>query len=432
MYCQSSSKLKTTHITYYMSCESITQCRLCANTGLVPIISLGDQKITSRFPNHGQGDTVCVPINIILCDSCGLVQLEQTSYADDLYKHDYGYESGISNTMRTHLTDYNTELLSKICLNKGDTVLDIGSNDATTLKLYDDSLRRVGCDPTGSQFFEHYSNGIELISDYFTASNFINRYGDIKCKIVTSIAMFYDLPNPVQFARDVYDILDDNGIWTCEQSYLLSMLKTNSLDTICHEHLEYYALTQIKHIADQSNFKIIDVKFNSCNGGSFRVYMAKKQSHYKECCALIDTIVKEEQDYGINNPENYTSFVTRCNYELRKLTDFIDNINTNNQTVQLYGASTKGNCILQYCNIGPDKVQYAVERNPKKVGKETSTGIEIISEDQMRHNPPNYLIVLPWHFRDEIVKREAQYLDNGGQLIFYFPTFEVVSNKKKR
>jgi len=179
--------------------------------------------------------------------------------------------------MREHLKLYQEEISSKVNLNESDVIVDIGSNDSTMLQYYDKSLKRIGIDPTGKQFKQYYGD-VELIPTYFTYDNFRNVYSDIKPKIISSISMFYDLPNPVQFARDIYNILDDNGIWTCEQSYLLSMLKTNSIDTICHEHLEYYSVTAVKYIADLANFKIIDIKFNECNGGSFRIYFAKRFS----------------------------------------------------------------------------------------------------------------------------------------------------------
>ena len=412
--------------------DILINCRLCNSKSIANIISMGEQKNTSMFPKYGDMSLKKFPLDICLCDNCGLVQMKQTTNPDELYKQDYGYRSSISNTMRNHLKSYNKELLEKIELNNNDVVLDIGSNDGTTLKFYSDKIRRIGIDPTGDKFKKYYDNNIELLPDYFTKNNFLNAFGDIKCKIVTSIAMFYDLPNPLQFAKDIYDILDDEGIWTCEQSYLLSMLKTNSLDTICHEHLEYYALTQIKYIADNANFKIIDIKFNDCNGGSFRIYFAKNKSvKYTECSHLINHILTEEREYNIENPEIYKKFMNSCDIELKKLTDFIDIVNDNKEDIYIYGASTKGNCILQYCNIDETKVKYAVERNMDKIGKSTSTGIEIISEETMRANPPKYLIVLPWHFKKEIIEREKTYLDNGGQLIFYFPTFEIVSNKQK-
>ena len=244
--------------------------------------------------------------------------------------------------------------------------------------------------------------------------------------------MFYDLPQPLQFAKDIYDILDNDGIWTCEQIYLLSMLKTNSIDTICHEHLEYYSLYQIKNIADRANFKIIDIKFNDSNGGSFRIYFAKKESKlYEENTYLIDKIIKEEIEYGILDNKIFKYFMENCNEQINKLKKFIDIVNKNNKKMYIYGASTKGNCLLQYADIKENDIKYAVERNPKKEGKMTSTGIKIIMEEQMREENPDYLLVLPWHFKNEIIQRENDFLEKGGQLIFPFPKFEIIGSNQK-
>lgn len=408
-------------------------CRLCKDNSLSSIIDLKSQKNTSVFNKYGDHDKITsYPVKLFICESCGLVQMAETTPPDDMYKtNNYGYLSSISNTMRTHLMLYHEEVLTKIKINQGDIVLDIGSNDATFLHYYNDDIRRIGIDPTGNQFKQYYHD-LELIPDYFTLNNVIQNIGtNNKCKIITSICMFYDLPDPVQFAKDIYELLDEDGIWTCEQSYLLDMLKTNSMDTICHEHLEYYALTQIVDIAKRANLKIIDVKFNSSNGGSFRIYLAKKDClRFDECSQLITEILEEEHNYKIKDKETYINFMKSCNIELKKLTDFIHVINDNGQNAYIYGASTKGNCILQYCNITENDVKYAVERNPAKIGLSTSTGIEIISEEIMRENPPEYLIILPWHFKNEIIKREQKYLDEGGQLIFYFPTFEIISGNK--
>lgn len=409
------------------------KCRICNYENLLRVISLGEQKITSIFKKYGEHNNInAYEINLCMCENCGLIQVEETTPPDDMYKtNSYGYLSGISNTMVEHLKKYNEEILEKINLNDGDIVIDIGSNDSTFLHFYSKNIRRIGVDPTGNQF-KNYYNDLELIPDYFNKKNMMNYVGKIKCKIITSICMFYDLPDPVQFAKDIYDFLDDEGIWTCEQSYLLEMLKTNSLDTICHEHLEYYALIQIIEIANRSNFKIIDIKFNSSNGGSFRIYFAKKESKkFTECTILINEILEEENNFNIKDKKTYINFVKNCDYELKKLTDFINCINNNGKKAYIYGASTKGNCILQYCNITEELVKYAVERNPEKIGLSTNTGIEIIDEKTMRNHNPEYLIVLPWHFKNEIIQREKEYLDNGGQLIFYFPTFEIISSKPK-
>jgi GDP-mannose 4,6-dehydratase len=415
-----------------MACVSnIVNCRICGSTDLKIVISLGEQYITSRFPVYGDFTTPKTPIDLCVCKNCRLLQLLQTTFSSELYEYEYGYRSGISNTMREHLKQYQLEILSIVNLQEGDTIVDIGSNDSTMLQYYSSNLKRIGVDPTGNQFKEFYGD-VELIPTYFTFENFTNVYGDIKCKMVSSISMFYDLPDPVQFAKDICSVLEDDGVWTCEQSYILSMLKTNSIDTICHEHLEYYSLHQIKEIADRANLKIIDVKFNDCNGGSFRVYFAKNSSTlYNENVELVNKILIDEIEYGLLNDNVFEKFMTGCDIEVKRLRDFVDTVNKNGKKMYIYGASTKGNCLLQYANIGETDAKYAVERNPKKIGKMTNTGIEIIGEELMRENPPDYLLVLPWHFRDEILVREKAFLDAGGQFIFPFPHFEIVGSKPK-
>ena len=404
---------------------NLTQCRLCKGSQLTEVINLGEQYITSRFPKYGDWSTPKAPISLCRCESCMLLQTFQTTSAAEMYEHEYGYRSGISATMRSHLQGYQKEILTKVSLQDGDCVVDIGSNDSTMLQYYDPGLKRVGIDPTGKQFKEYYGD-VELIADYFTAEKFKATYPGRTCKIVSSISMFYDLPDPVQFAKDIYEILDDEGIWTCEQSYVLAMLRTNSIDTICHEHLEYYSLHQIKEIADRADLKICDVSFNSCNGGSFRIYFAKKTSSHTEATALVERILQEEIDFGLTKTEVYTDFMKRVDEQVANLKAFIAKLKAEGKEIWIYGASTKGNCLLQYANIDEAQIRYAVERNPTKVGKMTATGIPIISEETMRESPPQALLVLPWHFRDEIVVREATYLKQG-VLVFPFPVFEVIS-----
>jgi len=412
----------------------LQNCRICNSSNLSVVISLGEQYITSRFPNYGDYTTLKTPVDLCVCNNknCELLQLYQTVNSNELYEYEYGYRSGINNSMRNHLKQYKEEIENIIELNDGDYIVDIGSNDSTMLNYYSDKYNRIGIDPTGIQFKEYYGN-VQLIPKYFTKEVFKNCYGDVKCKIISSISMFYDLPDPVLFAKDIYECLDTDGIWTCEQSYLLTMLKRNSLDTICHEHLEYYSLKQIKLIAELSNFKIIDVKFNDCNGGSFRIYFAKKQSKmYNENSILINKILEEEQEYYNANDNNiYENFLNSCKTEINKLKDFVDIVNENNNKIFVYGASTKGNTLLQFANLDETKIKYAVERNNKKIDKMTSTGIRIISEEYMREIKPGFLLVLPYHFRNEIIEREKEFLDNGGQLIFPLPNFEIYSAKPK-
>ena len=410
----------------------LSACRLCKKTDLTDVIHLGEQYITSRFPLYGDFTTPKTEITLCLCNSCELLQLKQSTNQNELYEHEYGYMSGISNTMRSHLKEYQEEIVSNIHdLQPGDVVIDIGSNDSTMLQLYPANIRRIGVDPTGKQFSKFYGD-VELLPTYFTRDNVVSAFGEIRCKMISSISMFYDLPDPVQFAKDIHSLLDDNGIWTCEQSYMPTMLQRNSIDTICHEHLEYYALKQVHHIATEAGFKIFNVSFNECNGGSFRIYFAKKESTvFAECSEKISQILEKERTLNLRNPETYANFVNDCKSEVEKLKIIIQAVNQSGEKIYIYGASTKGNCLLQFADIGESLIPFAVERNLNKVGKMTNTGIPIISEETMRAKPPKFLLVLPWHFRDEIIKREDEYLESGGQLIFPFPHLEIYSKKKR-
>jgi len=382
------------------------------------VIKLGNQVITSRFPKIGEPPASSTQMTLMMCRVCGLVQLRELVAGSEMYEHMYGYRSGISGTMRAHLREYNDEIMLLAALEDDDAVLDIGSNDATFLKMYPSTLKRHGCDPTGAQFANEYE-GLFLTPTYFTKEAVASL--GFKYKVVSSISMFYDLPDPVQFARDIYDVLHEDGLWTFEQSYLKTMLERNSFDTICHEHVEYYGIRQIKHILDMAGFKIVRVSLNDCNGGSSRIFAAKKESRWTEDIRMVQKLLDGEDHLG--NPDTYTIFMACCDTEIAKLKAHL----ATGASTYIYGASTKGNCLLQYAGIDPDLVKYAVERNPAKVGCVTSTGIEIISEETMRAAPPAYLLVLPWHFKAEIIAREHAFLKAGGKLIFPLPMFEIVS-----
>lgn len=395
-------------------------CRVCKTETCKDIIDLGNQVITSRFPKIGEPPAPTTPMKLMMCDTCGLVQLRDLVPGSEMYEHMYGYRSGISGTMRAHLHDYNREIMLLALLKDGDAVLDIGSNDATFLKMYPTIFLRHGCDPTGAQFVSEYGSDILLTPTYFTKEA-VAPLG-YTYKVVSSISMFYDLPDPVQFARDVYDVLHQDGLWTFEQSYIKTMLERNSFDTICHEHVEYYGIRQIKHILDLAGFKIVRVSLNDCNGGSSRIFAAKKDSRWTEDVPTVQRLLDEEA--FLSDPATYSRFMIRCDTEIAKLKAHL----ATGKKTYVYGASTKGNCLLQFAGIGPELVKYAVERNLAKVGCTTATGIEIISEETMRAAPPEYLLVLPWHFKTEIVARESEFLKAGGKLIFPLPTFEIVGD----
>lgn len=329
--------------------------------------------------------------------------------------------------MVRHLSQKVAHLEKFADLKAGDTVLDIGSNDATTLKAYrTGALKRVGIDPTGAKFHQYYTDDIRLVPDFFSHEAF-SKVAPGRAKIITSIAMFYDLEDPIWFAREVAKALAPDGVWHFEQSYMPSMLRMTSYDTICHEHIEYYSLEVIRKILDAADMRVLDVQMNAINGGSFAVTASHKNSIRKANDAVVDWLLSQEDRMGLSTPQPYREFETRVYRHREDLRRLLKALHDSGKRILGYGASTKGNVILQFCGIGPDLVEAIAEVNPDKYGCVTpGSKIPIISEAEAKALNPDYFLVLPWHFKEGILLREQEYLAKGGKMIFPFPEIEII------
>jgi len=361
---------------------------------------------------------------------CGLIQLAESFDPDEMYGKNYGYHSSLNASMVNHLCEITNEILEQVKPKDHDVILDIGSNDGTLLGTYlkhDFKGTLVGMDPSGGKFKEYYADGIQLIEDFFSARKFIEETGDRKVKIITSIAMFYDLEDPIAFAKDIGAILDDEGIWVIEQSYLPSMVATTSYDTVCHEHIEFYSLKQIKYIAEHVGLKIIKVSLNDTNGGSFRVTMAKRDSAF-EIDDSVGDLYQQERTDNVDSPEYFDEFVKKIDVHKKMLLDFLNEQKAKGRLVLGYGASTKGNVVLQYCGITRKLLPAIAEVNSDKFGCVTpGTDIPIVSEEEARRMMPDYYLVLPWHFKKNILEKEKEYRNESGvKFVFYLPEFEIV------
>lgn len=401
---------------------------------MAPVINLGNLYLTGVFPRNENESIDSGPLQLVKCvenkggKNCGLVQLLHNYKLDKIYTNTYGYRSGLNKAMVNHLHNIVKKIAEIVDLSKGDLAIDIGSSDGTLLEAYPgDDLMLVGIDPVGEKYRHYYPKDIMLISDFFPSKSFNKEFGHKKAKVITSIAMFYDLENPMSFAQNVYDILDENGVWVFEQSYMPSMLDNNSYDTVCHEHLEYYALKQIKYIADKIGFKIIEVEINNTNGGSFLVIASKASSKYQENKFLINKILNDEFKKKLGIPAPFKKFAERVKKHREELLGFIHNAKKKDKRIIGYGASTKGNVILQFCGITKEDIPYIAEVNEDKFGSYTpGSRIPIISENEARIMSPDYLMILPWHFKDYIIEKERAYLNKGGHLFFPLPELEVV------
>lgn len=315
-------------------------------------------------------------------------------------------------------------------LRSGDWVLDIGSNDGTLLNAYStDEIRRVGMDPTASKFQEFYDDGIEVVSNFFTAEGFLNASRRNRARIITSIAMFYDLEDPAEFVREVAEVLAPDGIWHFEQSYMPSMLRTNAYDTVCHEHLEYYTLQVINDLLQRQGLRIINVQMNGVNGGSVAVTACHAAADICSERPIIDWMLQQEEHWGLQTPKPYRQFEDRVFKHRSDLKRLVESLSADGNRILGYGASTKGNVLLQFCHFGPTEIPAIAEVNTQKFGAYTpGTRIPIISEVEARAMRPDYFLVLPWHFKASIVERERDYLAAGGKLIFPLPEIEIVGD----
>lgn len=407
--------------------SEIDKCRICKGKNLVTVLSLGEQYLTGVFPKSPKEPVSKGPLDLVWCSDCSLLQLKQTYPSEEMYGENYGYRSSLNSSMVRHLEHKikTLEFLAKI--DQNDLVIDIGSNDATSLKAYKAKCTKVGIDPTGLKFKEYYTDDIKLIAEFFSADIFRSLFPDKKAKVITSIAMFYDLDNPLCFVEDIAKCLDDEGIWHFEQSYMPSMLRTNSYDTICHEHLEFYSFKVVKRMLEAKGLRVIDLVMNAVNGGSFAITACKKDASYKSNNPIVDWMLKQEETLALDNPKPYREFEERTFNHRANLKSLIAALNDDGKTVFGYGASTKGNVLLQFCGLTKEQVPYIAEVNPDKFGSFTpGTNIPIISEKEARAMKPDYFLVLPWHFKSTIIEREKDFLEQGGKLIFPLPEIEIV------
>lgn len=417
--------------------RAIDRCRICGNTNLMPVLDLGEQYLTGVFPRGRDDNLTRGPLELVRCegtDACGLVQLRHSYDHAEMYGTNYGYRSSLNKSMVRHLADKVEGLLELVHLTPADLVLDIGSNDGTLLSNYPvEGPTLVGMDPTAGKFRELYRPDIRVVPDFFSATTLRRHFPGRRVKLVTSIAMFYDLEAPQAFADQIAGILAADGVWHFEQSYLPTMLRTTSYDTICHEHLEYYALRQIKWIIDRAGLKIIDVTFNAVNGGSFAITVAPAAAPYPECTDKIQAILDEEDRMGLGMFGTYLTFATRVMEHKIELLTTLRGIAARKMKVLGYGASTKGNVVLQYCGLSAAEIPCIADVNSDKFGCVTpGSWIPIVSEADAKAADPDYFLVLPWHFRENLVEREQEFLRSGGRMIFPLPAIEVVEAELAR
>ncbi len=415
--------------------HEIEKCRLCGNTKLVAVLSLGEQALSGIFPRGLHATPTKGPLELVACassevrGSCGLVQLCQSYEANEIYGDHYGYRSASSTAHVRHLHDTVQELIERFPVQNDDLVVDLGSNDGTLLSFYaGENVTAIGFDPVGEKFTSSaYSEQVKLIPNFFSGDLFREHCGTQKARIVTSISVFDSVPNPLGFMREIAAILEDEGVWHFETNYLPSILRGKAYDAICHEHLEYYSLRQIKWMTDRCELKILQVNVVEADGGRIAVTVARRSSAHLEETARVETLLQEEAVHRLTTIPQQRAFESAVTKHRTELLWLLHALKSENHTVLGYGATTNGNVLLQHCGITCDLLPAIIENDPEKIGCLTpGTHIPIISSEEVQILQPEYLLVLSWRDRETVIEQEAEFLQRGGKMIFPLPAVEVV------
>lgn len=393
------------------------KCRLCGNESLEFIFSIGDQYINDFVTEDRINKGRRAPLDIVYCEECDLSQLKHTAPQELLYTRQYWYRSGVTDTMKRELGDIVSDVIKRVDFNPGDLVLDIGANDGTMLEYFPKITTTVGCEPANNLVKELSSRCDILIHDFWSESSYLDAVKNIenkKAKVVCAIGMFYDLDDPITFVSDIEKVLDDDGIFVAQLMTLAPMLEKNDLGNICHEHIEFYSYKSLVYMYEKCGLEITDISENDVNGGSYRIFARKYRNG--------------SIDYPENaGKEELLKFKTRIDKIKTKCLDFLETAKREGKTTHVYGASTKGNVILQYFDLDTNLIESAAERSPEKYGRYTvGSWIPIISEEESRNIQPDYYFVLPWAFFDEMYERESEWRAKGGKFIVPFPNFRVV------
>jgi len=405
----------------------IKLCRNCKNNKFFNLFSLGKICFTGKFSKNYFNNIPSAYLNLLMCKKCKLVQLDRNFNLKYLYGKDYGYRTGINKTMTDHVKKTVKKCSTLVNLKAKDQVLDIASNDATLLNFYPKKIITVGVDPLANKYKRSYSKIDYKISNFFQITNIKKLNLKKKFKIVSALSVFYDLRDPNKFIREVKEILDEKGILVLEHADLYCIIKNIIFDTICHEHLGFYSSKVIIEMIRSNGLKVFNHEYNDINGGSSCYYICHQKANYKIKKNNIKTALLKERRIGLYSKETFKVFFKKILNEKTKLKKLIKEINNKKLTIHGYGASTKGNVLLQFYDIGNKDVNYIADRNPLKYNLFTpGTKIKIISENNSRRLRPDYFLVLPWHFKKEILIREKTIRQKGTKFIFPLPKLRVV------
>lgn len=408
--------------------NKIKSCRICNDKKLYKLIDFGNLSLTGIFPSKKNTKVAKTPLSIVFSNKSKLLQLQHNYNSDYLFGSNYGYRSGLNKSMVIHLKKKYDYLNRILYFKKDDSILDIGSNDGTFLNFFPKNTNRVGCDPSAKKFKKYYNKNTKKIYKIFDEN--VVKTINHKFKLITAIAMFYDLSDPISFCKNVEKLLDDDGIFHVEIAYLPDIVKEFSFDTFCQEHLTYFSFISFKNLIDKTKFRIIDYHRNSINGGSINFDLVLNESNIKSKSKKIENLYKYELKNNFNKLSKYKIFFKKIKKNINEIEKKINILSKKKNKIYGFGASTKGNVTLQLCNLDDKKISAIYDVNKEKFGSYTpGTNILIKDERKLLEDKPDYLILLIWHFKKTIKQKFNSLKMSKINIISLFPNLRIIKKK---
>ena len=407
------------------------KCRYCKADLRLVFVDLGSAPPSNAYLSRERlmEPEIWYPLRVLVCTKCWLVQTEDFASREELFSDEYAYFSSYSLTWQVHVKKYVEDMIERFQLNKDSFVVEIASNDGCLLSYVKQfQIPCLGIEPTRSTASAARQRDLEVIESFFGLELAQELVSDRReADLIIANNVLAHVPDISNFVRGFSILLKANGVATFEFPHIMQLVAHNQFDTIYHEHYSYLSLTAVKEIFDNANLRVFDVEELSTHGGSLRVYACRKDSlHHNSESKRVKELLAAEQKAGITTESYYYAFQQKVNDLKDDFLTFLISSKKNGRRIAAYGAAAKGNTLLNYAGIRPDLIPFVVDRNPAKQGKFLpGSRIPVVSEDLLHKEKPDYVIVLPWNIKEEIMNQLSYIRDWGGKFVTAIPRLDV-------
>lgn len=408
------------------------KCRSCKSQLNNVFIDLGMTPLANAFLTHSEinQEESYFPLRVFVCEECFLVQLEEFETPDNIFSN-YMYFSSFSETMLTHVKEFSQEIIKKLKLNENDQVIEIASNDGYLLQYFkNEGIPILGIEPAANIAKIAEKKGIKTLNRFLTLETAKElKDSGTKANLLIAFNVLPHVPNLNEFIRSMKEILNEDGVITIQFSdYLPSFMKQIEFDTIYHEHFSYFSLIAVQKIFEENGLRIFDLEELDIHGGSLRIYLKHIENQSIPISLNVKDQIKKEIDFGLTDIHTYSNFAEDVKKIKKSIWEFLINASNEGKKIVCYGAPAKGNTLLNYCGVGKDFIEYTVDKNPHKQNLYLpGTHIPILNPEKIFETKPDYVIILPWNFKEEIMKDMKDVFSWKGKFVTFIPEVKVYS-----